>query len=140
MAYWQLYYHFVWATKERRPFITAELEPDLHQYLRGKGLDLGGIVHAVGGIEEHVHIAVSIPPRLAVATFVGKLKGASSHWVNHLSGHPDHFSWQQGYGAISFSKRALPQVVDYVLNQRQRHAAQDLVLAMERIETEDTGP
>lgn len=87
MAYWQLFYHFVWAVKDRAPLITPTLEPQLYQYLRGKGIDLGGIVHAVGGIEDHVHVAVSIPPRIAVATYVGQLKGASSHSQNQPVEH-----------------------------------------------------
>ena len=86
MPYYELYYHLVWATKEREPLITPALLPELLEYLRGKGIQLGGIVHAVGGIEEHVHVAASIPPRIAVATYVGQLKGASSHWVTHVSG------------------------------------------------------
>ncbi|HSN75172.1 MAG TPA: IS200/IS605 family transposase, partial [Anaerolineae bacterium] len=77
MPYYELYYHLVWATKDREPLIVPDLEADLHQYLRGKAISLGVIVHAVGGIEEHVHIAASIPPRLAVATVIGQLKGAS---------------------------------------------------------------
>lgn len=140
MPYWQLYYHLVWATKERRPLITVDLEPKLHRYLRGKGLDNGGIVHAVGGLEEHVHVVVSVPPRIAVATYVGQLKGASSHWVNHVYKHPDYFQWQEGYGAMSFGKKALPRIVDYVLNQRERHNEKRIIRALERIEIENVGP
>lgn len=140
MAYWQLYYHLVWATKHREPLITAELEPMLWQYLRGKGLALGGVVHAVGGIEDHVHVAVSVPPRLAVATYVGQLKGASSHWVTHLSGYPHPFDWQEGYGAFSFSRRSLPQVVDYVHRQHEHHHGGVVIGALERMESEDVGP
>ncbi|KAA3664996.1 MAG: IS200/IS605 family transposase [Chloroflexi bacterium] len=91
MAYWQLYYHIVWATKNRRPIIDSTLEPQLHTTIRGKGIELGGVIHAVGGMEEHVHVVASIPPRLAVAFFVGQLKGASSHWVNHDYASSDWF-------------------------------------------------
>ena len=137
MPYHQLYYHLVWATKKREPLITPDLEADLHHYLRGKVIELGGVVHAVGGMEEHVHLAASIPPRLAVATCVGRLKGASSHWVTHVCPLRLPFEWQDGYGALSFGKRALPQVVAYVLNQRQRHRDRCLIPEMERIEGDD---
>jgi len=140
MPYWQLFYHLVWGTKNREPLITLDLEPDLHNYLRGKGLDLGGVVHAVGGIEEHVHVVVSIPPRVSVSTYVGQLKGASSHWVSHVSGHQGPFAWQESYGAISFGKRTLPQVVDYVGKQREHHQTGQIIPAMERIEIENVGP
>jgi putative transposase len=140
MPYWQLYYHLIWATKNRDPLITSDLEPTLHQYLRGKGLNLGGIVHAVGGIEEHIHVVVSIPPRISVATYIGQLKGASSHWVSHLSGHSDPFAWQDGYGVISFGKRALPQVVEYVRMQREHHQSGQLIAALEWTALENIGP
>jgi putative transposase len=134
MPYYELYYHLVWATKMREPLITRELMPELYQYLRGKGMELGSVVHAVGGIEEHVHITASIAPRIAVAAYVGQLKGASSHWITHVSPSRLPFSWQEGYGALSFGKRALPQVVDYVLHQRERHKSGQLIADMERDE------
>lgn len=140
MAYWQLYYHVIWTTKNREPLISAELEPELHKYLRGKGLELGGIAHAVGGTEDHCHIVVSIPPRIAIGDYVGKLKGASSHWVTHLSGYKKPFAWQEGYGILSFSKRSLSQVVQYVLSQREHHCSGQIIADMERIEREDVGP
>jgi REP element-mobilizing transposase RayT len=135
MPYWELLYHLVWATKNREPLIIADLESELDKYLRGKGIEMGGIVHAVGGIEDHVHLAVSIPPRIAVATFVGQIKGASSHWVNHLSSHGGPFDWQDGYGALSFGKRSLPAVVRYVTSQRERHRTGRLIEGMERTES-----
>jgi len=140
MPYWQLYYHLVWATKNREPLITPELEPELYKYLRGKGLELGGIVHAMGGMEEHVHVVVSIPPRIAAGEYVGKLKGASTHWVTHLSGYREPFAWQEGYGILSFSKRSLPQVVQYVLLQREHHCGGQIMAEMERSDVENIGP
>ncbi len=134
MPYWQLYYHLVWATRNRDPLITAGLEPELHTYLRGKGIALDGIVHAVGGVADHVHLVVSIPPRVAVADFIGQLKGSSAHWVNHAAGYPGRFGWQEGYGAFSFSKRSLAAVVRYAVEQRQRHERGKLLPEMERIE------
>lgn len=139
MAYWQLYYHIVWATKGRDLLITSEIESALYKYLRGKVISLGGVFHAVGGLDDHLHLVVSIPPKIAVADFVGKLKGASSHWVNHNDVYDSALYWQDGYGAFSFGKRALPRVVDYVLNQREHHARQDLWLGLERIENADVG-
>lgn len=136
MPYWELYYHLVWTTKDREPLITAKLEPELHRYLRGKGLALGGVVHAVGGVEDHIHMVASIPPGIAVATFIGQIKGASAHWVNHLAEHPAPFHWQDGYGAISFGKRALPQLVDYVLHQKEHHSNRQVIQLLERAERE----
>ena len=134
MPYYELYYHIIWATKMREPLITAELEPELHQYLRGKGISIGGIVHAVGGMEEHVHVVASIEPRIAVAMFIGQLKGASSHWVTHVSAYRSPFTWQEGYGVLTFGKQALPQVVEYVLHQREHHRDKRLMTEFERVD------
>jgi putative transposase len=133
MADWQLYYHLIWATKHRKPVIMGQFETDLHEYLRGKSVALGATIHAVGGIEDHVHVAASIPPSISVATFVGQLKGASSHWVTNVSRYKLPFAWQEGYGALSFGKQALPVVVEYVLDQHRRHKKNRMVARMERI-------
>jgi REP element-mobilizing transposase RayT len=134
MPYWELYYHLVWATKQREPLITPEMRDPLYNYLRGKGMSLGGIVHSVGGIDDHVHVAVSIPPRLALSDFVGQLKGASAHWVTHVSGFTMQFGWQADYGALSFGKQALPLVVEYIHAQPEHHRDGRLFAAMERTE------
>jgi len=51
MPYWKLYYHFVWATKNRLPFIDSILEPELYRAIAAKAQDMGGFVHALGGME-----------------------------------------------------------------------------------------
>ena len=82
MAYWRLHYHLVWATDEREPSIDAAIADVIHRVMYGKAKELGLVIHAVGGVEDHLHIVVSVPPKLALADCVGKLKGASSHAVN----------------------------------------------------------
>jgi putative transposase len=134
MACWQLYYHAVWSTKRREPAIVADLAPGLYACLRDKAVELGVTLHALGGIEDHVHAVLTIPPRIAVATCIGQLKGASSYWVNHLSGHLARLEWQEGYSVSSFGARALPAVVRYVQEQRRRHGAGRLIASLERIE------
>ena len=134
MSYWQLFYHVVWATKRREPAIPADLEPGLYACLRDKASELGATIHAIGGIEDHVHAVLSIPPRIAIATCVGQLKGASSHWVNDLAHHSVQLEWQEGYSVFSFGERSLPSVVRYVLEQRCRHKAGRVAASLERTE------
>jgi REP element-mobilizing transposase RayT len=139
MPYWRLYYHAVWACKNREPLITAALEPELHKYLRSKGLELGASMYAVGGIEDHVHSSFALPPKFAVAEFIGKLKGARSHWVTHVLGHPGEFDWQRGYGVLSFGSRDLARVVAYVNNQKEHHRCQTTLAGMEKWSEEEDG-
>jgi len=139
MPYWRLHYHAVWACKMRGDLITAKLEPELHHYIKGKSLELGGILHAVGGIENHIHVAFSLAPKYAVADFIGKLKGASSHWVTHVLKHPAEFDWQRGYGVLSFGDRNLEQVIRYIQNQKNHHQQNTINNILEKWSEEDDG-
>lgn len=84
MPYTKLYYHFIWATKERLPLIEQAFEPDLYRAIAAKVQQMDGFVHAIGGIQDHIHLAVSIPPKLAPAIFIGEVKGNASHFINHI--------------------------------------------------------
>ncbi len=94
-------------------------------------------MHAVGGIEDHVHISFSLPPKYDLANFIGKLKGASSHWVTHVLKHPGEFDWQRGYGVLSFAQKDLGRVVTYVQNQKEHHHVQTTNEEMEKWGEED---
>lgn len=83
-----------------------------------------------GGMSEHVHVVISIPPKLSVATLIGRLKGASSHHVNHNHA-AGSFGWQAEYGALSFAEKALPSIVDYVNHQKKHHTENTLNQSME---------
>ena len=132
MAYWRVFYHLVWATKNREPLLTNQSEPVIQRSFQLTSDDMGLIVQAVGVMPEHVHVALSIPPSIAVAEAVKRLKGASSHAVNRaLLGNG--FGWQDSYGLHSFSEKGLPRVCDYVLNQFEHHANQTTIRAMERV-------
>jgi len=141
MAFWRLYYHLIWATKERHPLITATIEPELYGYIRGKAHHLGCIVQAINGVEDHIHLVVSIPPKLSIADFVGRIKGSSSHHLNHLPGNQQpQFAWQHGYGVLSLGSKQLEEAIAYVQRQKEHHARQTTIAALERDEAEDEGP
>jgi REP element-mobilizing transposase RayT len=134
MTYWKLYYHFIWGTKNRLPLIDSSLESELYRVIAAKAKDMGGFIHAIGGIEDHVHLAVSIPPKTAPAKFIGDVKGNSSHYVNHVIKPDFEFYWQDEYGVLSFGEKNLSSVVRYIHNQKQHHANQTLISAMERMD------
>ena len=132
MPYWELYYHVVCGTKHRLDLIDPAWEKDLYGYLWDKSTALECFPHAIGGISDHIHVAISIPPKLAVATLIGQLKGASSHHVNKT--YTDgSFLWQAEYGAFTFSEKALPSIVNYINNQKKHHADNTLNMALENM-------
>ena len=141
MALWRLYYHLVWATKEREPLINSDREVELYPYIIAKADALGCIVHAIGGVEDHIHLVVSIPPTLAIADFVKRIKGSSAHFLNQaLSASLDKFGWQEGYGVFSLGGKQLEQAVDYVKNQKAHHSNGTAIASLEQATNQDDSP
>ena len=132
MAFWRTYYHFIWATKERYPFISQQVEEELYPYMLGKVDHLGGIAHALNGVADHVHLVVSIPPRLAVSEFVKQIKGSSSHHISRTVPAASEFRWQDSYGVLSLGGKQLEVAIAYVNNQKEHHACNSTIPALEQ--------
>jgi REP element-mobilizing transposase RayT len=137
MPYWRLFYHFTWATKNRMMSIEPAWEAELHRVITAKAQALGAIVYAVGGIEDHVHLVASVPPRIALSDFVGQIKGNSAHFVNHVRAPDAQFAWQKGFGIVSFGEKHLDMVIQYVRRQHEHHNAGSLITFLERNESEN---
>ena len=119
----QLYLHLVWATWNRLPMITPDVEPRLHAMLAAKARQLGCEPLTIGGLADHIHVLVRLPATVTVATLAKELKGASSHLVSHEVAPADGFRWQGGYGAFTLARRDVPLIRRYIAEQKQRHAA-----------------
>ncbi len=97
--------HFVWTTHERMPLLTGEVRRSVHRCLTAKAEELGCEVLALGGMPDHIHIAVMFPATVTYSRFIHLLKGASSHLVKEATETPDaFFYWQEGYGAFGYSR------------------------------------
>ncbi len=137
-AYSEINLHFTWHVKESLPIISPEIEPRLYREIRSYALKSKGLIfHEVGGTETHIHIAVSIPPTLVISEWIGRLKGASSHYVNHELVNRKLLEWQAGYGVVSFGTKDLEWVVNYVRNQKEHHRNGTTVERLERIASEE---
>src|SRR5438552_1829486 len=115
----QLYYHAVWATKNREPQLVAALRPTLVETIEDKCRRLDCRLHAANAVADHIHVALEIPPSRAVSAVVGQLKGACAHAMNQLQ--PGSVLWQDGYGIVSFRRTELDKVVRYIASQEERH-------------------
>ena len=125
--YTQLYLHLVWSTRSRRPYLAdAELRRRVYECINAVCTNLRCDVLAIGGTADHVHVLVRPAATIAPADLVKRIKGASSHMVNHGAAAPADFRWQGGYGAFSVSKRHVPVVRNYVVNQEEHHRARRL--------------
>ena len=135
-AFYKLFYHVVWRTKDHSSALTPMLRTEVANAIRDKCIALGCPVHAVNAMEDHVHLVLEIRPSIAVSTMVGQVKGASSHEVNQSGG--DLIHWQDGYGVVSFREKDLPGVRRYVENQEAHHKAGKLSEVLEQ--TPDARP
>jgi putative transposase len=137
-AFRQLYYHVVWTTKNREPVLHERVRPLLLEVLCEKCRMLHCQVHALNAVEDHVHVALEIPPSRAVSDAVGRIKGAASHALNQTQ--PDSMYWQDGYGAVTFRKGELAKVCEYVATQQGRHRLGRLSKVLETCEDADEEP
>jgi REP-associated tyrosine transposase len=90
-TYAQTVIHVVFSTKDRRKLILNEFRPRMWAYATGICNNLGILVHAVGGMEDHIHLLLQVPPTLALAKAVLAIKSNSSRWANE-EGHNSHGS------------------------------------------------
>ena len=119
--YISLLVHCVFSTKERRVLVPAELKNKLWPYMAGIARTNKFKAVAVGGMQDHAHVLLSLPTTITVAKAVQLIKGGSSKWINdHLPRRS--FAWQDGYGAFSIGISQLQTTIRYIDNQERRHA------------------
>ncbi len=121
--YLSLYVHLVWGTWERQPLLCEPTRQHVYRAIGAKCAELGADLVALGGMEDHVHLLVSLPSTLTIANLAGQVKGVSSHLVNHEAPLPtgELFKWQGTYGAFTVSQPLVRTVADYILHQREHH-------------------
>lgn len=136
MTYWRLHYHILWSTHDHQPSLTPAAEKALYNVIYSKAQELDLIIHAVGNVDDHAHVALSIPPRVAIAEVVRQLKGASAYAINHMRGSNGQFSWQAGYGALTVSDSQLGTVARYTARQKIHHKNRTIMDIYERIDEE----
>lgn len=138
-VYAEIYLHITWRTKDSIPMIDGAVESELFKFIKKRCIETEGVYfHSIGGIADHVHLCVSIPPTLLISDWIGELKGASAHHVNHHVKEKG-LQWQAGYGVVSFGKNNLEFVKEYIEHQKEHHAAKKIHDRLERIETSESG-
>jgi REP element-mobilizing transposase RayT len=117
-TYSQIYIQVVFAVKGRESLIHPDWRDELHSYVAGiiKGKNHKSII--VNGMSDHIHALIGLRP---VADLVRDVKNNSSNFINDRQLTREKFSWQEGYGAFSYSHSQLESVYDYILNQELHH-------------------
>src|SRR5215471_9629730 len=71
---------------------------------------------------DHTHVLVGLSPNTPLSNLVRDVKNGSSNFINRQGWVPGRFSWQEGFGAFSYSRSQLPNVINYIANQPKHHA------------------
>lgn len=120
-TYTSLFYHIVFSTKGRRPWIQPAIAPRIWEYMGGVARAHKMTALRAGGMDDHAHVLVMAPPTIAPSQIAQSIKGDSSKWMHETFPSLADFAWQEGYGAFTVSKSALPIVVEYIKNQPEHH-------------------
>jgi putative transposase len=120
-TYTSLHSHVIFSTKNREPWIVPALESRIWAYLGGIARQNDIVPVLIGGVEDHIHMLLAVPPSLSLSEALKRIKGGSSGWVKEAMPGCQSFGWQDGYGAFTVSKSQIPEVEDYIRNQREHH-------------------
>jgi REP element-mobilizing transposase RayT len=116
-----LHYHVIFSTKKREPWISHEIEERVWKFIGGIARENKMKAVQIGGMPDHIHIALALRATLSVSNALQLLKGGSSKWIKDKFPELRGFAWRDGYGAFTVSKSNLPGVIGYIQNQREHH-------------------
>lgn len=120
-TYTQIHIHFVFAVKFRDGIIQSKWKEDLYKYMSGIIQNNNHKLLAINGMPDHIHILIGLRPAQSISDLMKEVKQSSSKWINQNKLSNGHFEWQEGYGAFSYSKSQIGQVINYIQNQELHH-------------------
>ena len=120
-TYTQIHIQFVFAVKYRNGLIHSSFKQELYQYISGIIKANNHKLLAINGMPDHLHILVGMRPSQSVSDLMQDIKANSSKWINEKKFLKVKFEWQEGYGAFSYSKSHVQNVIHYIQNQEEKH-------------------
>ena len=120
-TYTQIHLQLIFAVKYREAVITNIWKNELYKYISGIIQQQKHKLIIVNGVADHIHLLIGFRPHQALADLMQDIKGSSSKWINENKFTRSKFSWQEGYGAFSYSHSHLSNVINYIKNQENHH-------------------
>jgi putative transposase len=111
--------HIIFSTKHRAPIIHEDIVPNLHAYLAGTARKLDCECFRVGGVADHIHLAVRLASTRTAAKVVSEIKTGSSAWMKQQG--VANFAWQRGYGLFSVGPADIGVLIHYIDGQKAHH-------------------
>jgi len=135
---WRCKYHIVFAPKYRRQVIYGKIKEDLGKILRQLCEYKKVEIIEAEACPDHVHMLVSIPPKISVSSFMGYLKGKSSlmifdRYANLKYKYGNRKFWCKGYYVDMVGKNK-KVIEEYIKNQLQDDIAGDQISMKELID------
>jgi len=120
-TYSQIHIQFVYAVKFRESIIGKDWKDELYKYTTGIIQKNNHKLIAINGMFDHIHILIGMRPTQSISDLIQDVKGCSSKWINKKGVLKGKFEWQEGYGAFSYGKSQVNDVVNYINNQERHH-------------------
>ncbi len=117
----QLYVQCVFAVKGRRSLMDKTWRHQVYKYMAGIIKNKGHKPIIINGVADHVHVFIGLRPAAALSDLVRDVKNNSTNFINENKWLSENFSWQEGYGAFSYSHSQIDSVYQYILNQEEHH-------------------
>lgn len=120
-TYSQIYIQLVFVVKNRENLLRKEFRDEVFKYMSGIVNGKGQKSIIINGVEDHVHLFIGLKPSMKLSDLVRDIKNNSSNFINDKKFVKGKFSWQEGYGAFSYSQSQIDKVYQYILNQELHH-------------------
>ncbi len=121
-TYTQIYIHVVFAVEGRQNLIAPDHNDELQKYITGIVTAQNHKLIAINNMPDHLHMLIGLRPDAALSDLVRDVKAGSSKFINEKHWVVGRFSWQEGFGAFSYSRSQLGTVIRYIENQQKHHA------------------
>ncbi len=120
-TYTQLFIHIVFAVKGRQALIPKKHRETLQKYMTTVVQNDEHKLLSIYCMPDHTHMLVGLNPMISISEMVQDVKRAATNFINDKRLTNVHFNWQKGFGAFSYSKSQVPDVINYILNQEEHH-------------------
>jgi len=120
-SYISCYVHYVFSTKSHKNWLEPYLKEKLFPYIGGICRENNLKLIKAGGVDDHLHLLVSLPSTIIIAKAIQHIKGGSSRWVHETFGNMKDFAWQEGYGGFTIGVSQINQTKEYIANQEDHH-------------------
>lgn len=114
--------HCVFGTKGRAAVLNPEMRERLFRCMAGVARKYGIGLIAAGGVANHIHLLISLPATMSIASVMKLIKGSSARWFHQTYPEAADFAWQEGYGAFSVSRSQRPKIIRYIADQEAYHS------------------